>query len=376
MIHYLIKTSESYISSAGYNRVRLISEGLIEGGADVKIHLLIVSRWRSKLMRGLERYLFSYFKHLCKLLLLWWKVDKRDVVIIYSELDHYWLFPLFNKKTNLILEKTEYPSFEIDEKIRKVDAFISKQNLNYMKYASALITCSSYLERYYSRYVGDIFIIPLVVNIGEYNKLRRTKSSEIGEYIAYCGNFNNNKDGIPILIDAFKIFHDTHSHFKLVLIGSGGASYVNEFKNQITRNGIAESVLFTGALKHGEVGEWLAGATMLALARPNNKQAEGGIPSKVGEYLACGVPCVITKTGDLPGYLNHGVDCFLAQPNSSKSFAHCLEECYLADRDNVGMMAQKAAAKFDYIVQTRKLLFFIKKKYGVDVLYSGKCRNS
>ena len=49
---------------------------------------------------------------------------------------------------------------------------------------------------------------------------------------------------------------------------------------------------------------------MLVLARPDNIQAKGGFPTKLGEYLATGNPVVVTKVGEIPNYLIDGVNAF------------------------------------------------------------------
>ena len=369
MIHYVLCCNSDYNSSASYNRVRLITEGLNKNGIAAKVFFLFIKRRKSKILNIIEEYFLSYLRHSFQLLRLLKRVDKNDVVIIYDFINQYWALRLLGKKTNLIVELTEYPLFERNyEKTSKIRDFIytyyNKRFLFFLKYASLLITCSSFLQKYYSKYNNSIILIPLVVDLVEFSEVRKAKSDELGEYIAYCGSFVNNKDGLPILIDSFKLFHNTYSNVKLVLIGSGPKSTVDSLKNIISNYGLQDSVILTGSLPHNEVCQWLAGASILALARPNNRQAEGGIPSKVGEYLACGVPCVITKTGDLPNYLHDGVDCFLCAPNSVEAFAKRLEDCYLSERDDVGRAAINAAKQFSNVLQAKHLADTFKERFG------------
>ena len=104
---------------------------------------------------------------------------------------------------------------------------------------------------------------------------------------------------------------------------------------------------------------------MLVLARPNNKQAEGGIPSKVAEYLACGVPCVITKTGDLPKYLHDGEDCFLCDPDDENIFFQRMVDCYNSDRTLIGCNAKKVVRQFNYIEQSSLLVDYLENKFMI-----------
>lgn len=364
MIHYIIYGGKDYRASASYNRVRLVCDGLKASGINVKLHLLRLKGNKNRYLNLFARYVYSYIINLIHALSICYSVSKKDVVIFYGEFDFYWIFPLFGEKTNFVVEHNEYPYFMINDKYGVLNRYVSKKNLEYLKYASSVITCSSYLADFYHKYVNEIYIIPLIVSLEEFDKIPRNNQSSFGEYIAYCGNFNNNKDGVPTLIDAFKLFHEKHPQMRLVLIGSGTDNNVNRFKAVIREYGLSDQVVFTGSLPHEEVGKWLVGATMLALARPDNLQAKGGVPSKVGEYLASGVPCVITKTGDLPNYLSDGVDCFLCEPDSAVRFSKRLEDCYMSDRELIGQKGQEAAKQFDYIYQSERLISFLMEQYG------------
>ena len=54
-------------------------------------------------------------------------------------------------------------------------------------------------------------------------------------------------------------------------------------------------VIVTGSVKRDAVPALLCNSDILALARPANKQAEGGFPTKLGEYLATGNTVVVTN---------------------------------------------------------------------------------
>lgn len=370
MIHYIICVVDNYESTASYNRVRLICQGLLKNRVKTTLHLLKIKTYKNKLLRAFEMYIISHIRGSFSLFSLLMKVNKEDVVIVYSELSQFWIFPLFQRKTNLVIERTEYPYDEINDNRSKIANYYTRKNMEFLPYASSIITCSSYLKNYYQKYVMDIVVIPLVVDICEFSP-KVNNHKEIGEYIAYCGSFDNNKDGLPILIDSFKLFHDSHPQMHLVLMGTGTENNINILKQKISSFGLSDYVIFTGRLSHEEVCAWLIHATILALARPNNKQAEGGVPSKVGEYLASGVPCVITKTGDLPNYLEDGVDCFLCEPDSAQAFADRLEDCYMSDRISVGRKGIEKARLFSEESQAKFLITYLKDKYGVNCIEYG-----
>jgi len=349
MIHYILQVSPSYNTSASYNRVRLFKKGLEELCIKVDIHLLLIKN------KNVLQKLFFLVSGYLKVLLWILKVSKKDVVIVYGETYFTKLYPLIRKRTYFVIERTEYPDYLINGNISSTGYNNSRKNLEAIQYASSLITCSSYLKNFYSQYIDDIFVAPLIVDVNEINYVGTRKPEMPHNYVAYCGSFGNNKDGLPILIEAFSYIVQQLPGLKLVLIGSGPQNEVDSLKDDIRNLNLENEVLFTGPLPHSEVVDWLKYATILALSRPNNKQAEGGIPSKVGEYLATGVPCVITNVGDLPMYLKDGFDCFISEPNSATEFANKMAECLQSDMKAIGNNAKQTVMRFNYDVQAKAL---------------------
>jgi glycosyltransferase involved in cell wall biosynthesis len=184
------------------------------------------------------------------------------------------------------------------------------------------------------------------------------------EYIAYCGDMRNNKDGIPILVEAFKLVSDKYTGIKLYLIGeTRGIAEVEEFKRQALYLGISEKIVFTGKVSRDDMPQYLCNATVLVLSRPRNKQAEGGFPTKLGEYLSTGRPTVVTKVGEIEDYLTDEVNAFLAVPDSAEAFASRIMYV-LSNRDlaeKVGLNGKRLAyTTFNYKIQAENLADFIR----------------
>jgi glycosyltransferase involved in cell wall biosynthesis len=202
---------------------------------------------------------------------------------------------------------------------------------------------------------------PMIVDPSRFEG-KDTKSSN-DNYIAYCGSFRNNKDGIPLLIQAFKLVTGKFPGIKLYLIGDiNDVKEVSEFKQQIRELKLENDVVFTGRIGRDDMPAYLGNAKILALARPNNKQAEGGFPTKLGEYLATGKPVVVTKVGEITDYLEDGVNAFLAEPDNAKSFAEKLNFALSnSERANqVGANGKKLVyTTFNYKVQAKSLAEFI-----------------
>jgi len=183
------------------------------------------------------------------------------------------------------------------------------------------------------------------------------------DYIAYCGLLYGNKDGVPILIESFALIAEKWPGLKLFLIGDHSDPIrLKPLKQVITSYHLEDRVIFTGRVSRNDIPVLLSGAKILALARPGNKQAEGGFPTKLGEYLATGNPVVVTRVGEIPDFLTDGRNAFIAEPDSPESFAGKLDEA-LSDYQRakeIGKEGQKLTYnEFNYKVQAEKLERFI-----------------
>jgi glycosyltransferase involved in cell wall biosynthesis len=106
----------------------------------------------------------------------------------------------------------------------------------------------------------------------------------------------------------------------------------------------------------------IGNADLLVLPRPDSKQAQGGFPTKLGEYLATGNPVCATSVGEIPDYLTDNESVFFAQPGSVESFAEAMRRA-LSDPENakrVGLNGKKVAQKeFNKDIQAKKLHQFL-----------------
>ncbi len=103
-------------------------------------------------------------------------------------------------------------------------------------------------------------------------------------------------------------------------------------------------------------------AGLLVLPRPDSKQAQGGFPTKLGEYLATGKPVCVTRVGEIPEYLEDGKSVFMAKPGDTDSFAYAMERALSNPvlAKEVGKNGRKVAEKyFNMEKQAEKLYNFL-----------------
>lgn len=171
-------------------------------------------------------------------------------------------------------------------------------------------------------------------------------------YIGYCGTISGNKDGVPILIEAFATITNKYPETKLVLVGNNSNKpAIKETLDAIEKYGLTNKVIFTGLVDRDMMPVILCNAEILVVSKPDNEQNSGNFPIKIGEYLATGVPVVVTSVGEIPLFIKDGESGFLAEPGSAASFAAKMDEALNSKERAVAAGAKGkriAAENFDY----------------------------
>jgi glycosyltransferase involved in cell wall biosynthesis len=231
-----------------------------------------------------------------------------------------------------------------------------------LKMYDNLIVISDNLREFYKDKFPQKFMyqIPIIVDMERF-KNRPILNSSGPKLITYIGFMGDNKDGIENLIDAVFLLKKSFTNFLLQLIGTASENELSLLQNKVKLLGLEKNVLFLGKKNTDEIPNFLSHSNILVLARPNNNQAKAGFPTKLGEYLAAGKPVVITKTGEIPKYLQHKVSAYLAEPDDVCDFAEKLLDA-LTDQnaEGIGHEGLKVAANnFDYKIYSAQLFNLI-----------------
>lgn len=302
-------------------------------------------------------------------ILQWTSQKKIEALIIYPDLflSTIWLWLISRlSKTPFLLEKSEHPFFAAGYPPKgRVYQYLYTRLV--LRRFDGVMVISNYLHNYLKgilRPETKFIKIPIFVDFELFDKTDDTISS-INRYITYCGILNEAKDGVLTLMKAYKeIYHD----FPDVILRLVGDSYkgtkIPEFRGYAEELGIADRVEFVGTVSRNKIPHYLKQSTILALARPSSLQAQAGFPSKVGEYLASGIPAVITRTGELSEYLQDGVSVFFSEPDNYLEFSNKLRYALIhQDEARLVGLEGKAVARenFDYRVNMQNFYNFIKE---------------
>jgi len=251
---------------------------------------------------------------------------KKHIDVIIQASSKSSIIPLIyiysrTKKTKYVLENSEYPWFILKKK--KSNLFYKILYLGvYYRLFDGFIVMTKNLEMYHLKYCkksAKMFHMPMTVDINRFNLDLLKENS-----ITYIGNNSYFKDGVDILISAFKTIASKYPNWKLVIIGDTGKD--KEIALALRADNLSNRITLKGRVHRDEVPDLLCKSKILALARPNNKQAEGGFPTKLGEYLSTRNLVIVTAVGEIPQYLEDGVSALISEPDNFESFAIKLEE--------------------------------------------------
>ncbi len=290
--------------------------------------------------------------------------SKCDVIIFFGCYPFLSLLVRLFTKIPLYGLRGEYPLYGQRIRWYNLHSYLVERIAGY-RWFDGMFVMTDNLRRYYSKISSStcrFMVMPAIVDVNKFDCIPKDQNDS--DYITYCGDFGGNKDGVNNLLQAFIMVAAKCPDIKLKLIGSTTEQKTLDQLIAMSQNaGLADRVVFTGRLPNDDVVRHLVHSKILALARPANKQAEGGFPSKVGEYLSTGNPVVTTAVGEIPLYLTDKVHAFLVKPDDNCAFAEKL--IYILDNPDIAEKVgnagkQLAKQTFDYEIVAGKMIDFIK----------------
>lgn len=188
--------------------------------------------------------------------------------------------------------------------------------------------------------------------------------------VGYAGSLSETKDGVLTLIRAAaRVSADLGPDLRVRIrvVGDHASPAGKAAQLESRALGMEDRVEFRGQVPHAEVPSLLAECHLLVLPRPVSRQATGGFPTKLAEYLATGRPVLTTAVGDIPRYLRDGETCLMAAPNDVDALARSLAS---AARDYDGARAIGARGRglversFSAPMQASKVAEFLESLGG------------
>jgi glycosyltransferase involved in cell wall biosynthesis len=236
-----------------------------------------------------------------------------------------------NSNIKLVCEVSEYPDYYRSQdipkwilpKLIKTESFFNNVFVNKL---SACVVMTKALYVFFEKLnIPNLKLLhlPMTVDLARFKNKQIPLLNFQKPYILFVGVMNNAKDGVDILIDAFAQISDKYPKYCLYLVGPWQYDTPGHLK-RIKELGLIDRIFWHNEVGRDEIPPLLLEASLLALPRPDSKQAQGGFPTKLGEYLASGNPVCATTVGEIPDYLTDNESVFFADPGSIPSFADAM----------------------------------------------------
>ncbi len=377
---------------AATNRIITYSKGLVEIGCNVKVYIYRPTEKKEDLknlsakgkFKGIE-YEYSRNKHIRSLnkflhgfeiligvittlytIFRNHKHKKFDAILVSNDTPVIlFLVNMLNKtlKIKTIFIFDEYPKpirGKLKSKIPKLKQIAYRIALSSF---DGFISISQNLIDFYLKIVRReirSFKMASIVNTEPFVKAIKDTSSP--EYICYMGNLELSKDNIDNIIRAFSIIEEKWQGLDFYIFGKGSTSDMKFLQELIESLKLTHKVVLKGLVDFEKVPQIVKNAKILVSSQPDTLRAQGGFPTKLGEYLASGVPTLMTNVGEISIYIEDGVNAFIVEPNNPREYAKKLD-FILSNYNQAEIVANEGQKlmieKYDYIKQSKALLTFL-----------------
>lgn len=180
----------------------------------------------------------------------------------------------------------------------------------------------------------------------------------VGGYLLFCGNLQY-RDTVQCVIKAFAAIAISYPSLRLVIAGSTkDKSCLEYFLRLAEQLNIQDKISFTGFVEREVLLRLYTDAVALLIPLFDDSVSKARFPTKLAEYLLSGRPVVTTAFGEVDAYLEDGVNAFIAEDDSSATFARKIGDV-LADSDaalQIGTNGRKVAlANFTCTAHTERV---------------------
>lgn len=229
------------------------------------------------------------------------------------------------------------------------------------KYLDGKICLSSYLINDSIKYGMDRYKLVLIPHFIDTNGFSTVNNnSDKGDFVIGFSGAIYSLNGVFTLIEAFKLALKHIKNAKLLLLGTSFPDEKEMFESIISN--INSHIISPGMVASKDVPKYLNTCDVLVNPREKSVLADSGFPTKIGEYLATGIPVISTRTGDLDLYFRDKKDIYYFDSGNVKDLTKLLISIYENRRlaIEVGINGKLSATfHLDYKVSTNKLINFI-----------------
>lgn len=388
---YILGTFKYPYGEASSTRMTMLAKALTHGGAKVWIVTCGNNLTQKGEIGSGEREGISYFLldglipsigsrifdailryTRCRYLLRDW-LDTRaparpDMVIIYGSSG--WLASTFlgwgkNRSVPIVFDIVEwYAPFQCLGGRLGPFYYDSEWFIRHVsKKASGLLVISRYLENYYQNTGLPLLRLPGLVDVEATPLQSMAVETNRPFIVLYSGTPGGGKDLLRPLLDAAKILWDRKENVQFVFTGLN-------LRKSMYAQGYTPSdldclgnVLIHGWLEEDDLINVRRSADAMVVFRAPDRSSLANFPQKLAEYMAASRPVLVNNIGDLPYYVEDGVEGLVFDNLSGENIAKgILYLIGLPDRGrSLGLAARKMAIdSFDFQTVSQPLMGFLR----------------
>ncbi len=227
----------------------------------------------------------------------------------------------------LVLEVNSPLAFEMKEEgLLRLERFGSWSEKAICNGAAVVVTVTSVLKRMLVEggvEEGRVQVMangvdPAKFRVGEGDEgLRRRLGLEGRRVIGFVGWFRP-WHGLEMLVEAFEKSGLAEEGVSVLLVGDGPA--LPSLREAVAERGLEGRVVITGAVRHGEIPEYVALFDCAVQPAANQYCC----PMKIIEYLAVGKPVIAPAQENIEELVGEGVDAALFEAGSMESLSGAL----------------------------------------------------
>ncbi|MEO6036014.1 MAG: glycosyltransferase family 4 protein [Verrucomicrobiota bacterium] len=147
--------------------------------------------------------------------------------------------------------------------------------------------------------------------------------------------------GVEILPELLQRLSLRYTTLQLIIVGDGPLRETLE--REFKKRGLAQRVVFTGALSHEEVPAVIRQFDLALAPYPKHNHDFYFSPMKLFEYMACGVPVVAADVGQISEIIRNGANGMLYPAGNLNALVKCCEK--LLTNPILGKTVGRAGAK-------------------------------
>jgi glycogen synthase len=156
-------------------------------------------------------------------------------------------------------------------------------------------------------------------------------------------------EGLPLLIEAMSVLRKKVPNLRCLIVGEGFGAEEKELRNQASRLGVTDSIIFTGKVPHESILEYYAAIDILVYPRIKSRLLDLVTPLKILEALALSKPVIGSDVGGIQEILKDQVNGRLFHADDKEDLVATLMEL-IGNRNEQARLGENGRA---YVLANR-----------------------